>query len=219
MPLSPKRRPSLSLPKLYAIVDTDACAKAAREPLAVAQAFLSAGVRFLQLRAKTLDSGPFLELAEAVVSDARKAGAIVIVNDRADVAAFSHADGVHVGQDDLTPDDVRLMVGSEAIVGLSTHVEDQWLAALEQPISYVAIGPVYGTRTKHTGYDAVGIATVGRVADAAVASGSPVVAIGGITIERAPEVIAAGAASVAVITGLLNGDPEARARAFLDALA
>ncbi len=144
----------------------------------------------------------------------------MIVNDRADIARLSGASGVHVGQDDLPPSAVRRLLGDRAIVGLSTHTPAQIAAAIAEPVDYVAIGPVYGTRTKDTGYDAVGLEMVRAAADAAGPRGLPVVAIGGITLERAPAVIAAGAASVAVITDLLiDGDPARRARAFVDRLA
>ncbi len=185
-------------------------------PLDVVQAFLSAGVRLIQLRAKTWDSGAFLDLAHATVEAAATAGASIVVNDRADVAAIAGAQGLHVGQDDLRPRDARMVVGPASWLGLSTHTPSQWTAALEEPISYVAIGPVFGTGTKATGHDAVGLETVRRVA--AVAGALPVVAIGGITLERAPAVIAAGASAVAVIGDLLSGSPEARARAFIAAL-
>jgi thiamine-phosphate pyrophosphorylase len=110
-------------------------------------------------------------------------------------------------------------VGSTAIVGLSTHTIDQAGAAVREPIDYLAIGPVFGTSTKETGYDAVGLALVRQVAAVAAASDLPVVAIGGITLDTAPEVLAAGAASVAVITDLVcTSDPAARVRAYLDRL-
>jgi thiamine-phosphate diphosphorylase len=197
----------------------DACARSGQAPFDLVRSFLSAGVRLIQLRAKTWDSGAFLDLALASVAEASTGGATVVVNDRADIAALSAAPGLHVGQDDLTPLDARRIVGDAAWVGLSTHTEAQWTAALAAPVDYVAIGPVFGTQTKATGYAAVGLATVGRVAAAAGARGLPVVAIGGITLENAVSVIDAGGASVAVISDLLNGSPEARARAFLRALA
>ncbi len=212
------RAATASLPRLYAIVDVECCAAAGRLPLDVVVAFLSAGVRLIQLRAKTWDSGVFLDLAEASVSEARAAGAVLIVNDRADVATMAGADGVHLGQEDLTPADARRVVGASSWVGLSTHTETQWTVALDAPISYLAIGPVFGTGTKATGYQAVGLETVQRVSAAAGARGLPVVAIGGITLERAASVIAAGATAVAVISDLLSDSPEARARAFMHAL-
>jgi len=197
----------------------DVCARTGQAPLDVVRAFLSAGVRLIQLRAKTWESGAFLDLANATVAEAQTAGAAVVVNDRADIAAIAGAQGLHVGQDDLSPADARKIVGLDAWVGLSSHSEAQWTAALTAPISYLAIGPVYGTGTKDTGYSAVGLETVSRVAAAAGPAAMPVVAIGGITLEDAPAVIAAGASSVAVISDLLAGAPEARARLFLRALA
>lgn len=194
------------------------CARAGKAPGDVARAFLSAGVSLLQLRAKTWESGAFLDLAQAVVCDADAAGATVVINDRADIAAISGAHGLHVGQDDLTPRDARKVVGPSSWLGLSTHTEAQWTTALDEPVSYIAIGPVFGTGTKATGYEAVGLDTVRRVAAAAAARDLPVVAIGGITLDRAASVIASGAASVAVISDLLIGHPEVRAREFIDAL-
>ena len=209
----------VSLPRLYAIVDVELCAAAGRPPLDVVRAFLSAGVRLIQLRAKTWDSGPFLDLAHASVAESRAAGATLIVNDRADVAALAGAHGLHVGQDDLAPLDARRVVGDASCLGLSTHTDTQWTVALDAPISYVAIGPVFGTGTKATGYQPVGVETVRRIGVAAAARGLPVVAIGGITLDRAASVIAAGASSVAVISGLMSGSPEAQARAFIQAVA
>src|SRR6266511_3651946 len=100
--------------------------------------------------------GERLALADAVVAQAHGAGAMVIVNDRADIARLSGADGVHVGQDDLSVEDARRIVGPDAIVGLSTHDEAQIEAAAATTASYIAIGPVYSTSTKDTGYTARG---------------------------------------------------------------
>ncbi len=207
------------VPRLYAIVDTEACARAGRAPADVSRAFLDAGVRLLQLRAKGIESGVFVDLARRIQADVAAAGARLVINDRADVAAIAGAAGVHVGQDDLSAADARKIVGAEAIVGVSTHTPSQIHAALDAPLSYIAVGPVYGTQTKETGYEAVGLALVAYAAEAASARALPVIAIGGITLERAPAVIAAGAASVAVIGGLLDGDPGTRALAYLAALA
>jgi len=147
-------------------------------------------------------------------------GATVIVNDRADIARLADAGGVHVGQDDLAPDAARVLVGPERIIGFSTHSVAQLDAALDQPIDYVAIGPVFGTASKDTGYDAIGLTLVEEAARRARPRGLEVVAIGGITIERAADVIRAGATSVAVISDLLaTGDPRARVSQYLDRLA
>ena len=205
------------LPRLYAIVDVDVSGRAGWEPVALARAYLSGGARLLQLRAKSLEGGAFLDLADSIVEAARAVRARVIVNDRADIARLASAAGVHVGQEDLDPVAVRRVAGNDSIVGLSTHTEAQIEAAHAEPIDYLAIGPVYTTGTKATGYDAVGLATV--TAARARAGTRPVVAIGGITLDTAPRVIEAGAASVAVITDLLTTDPEARVRQYLVALA
>jgi thiamine-phosphate pyrophosphorylase len=131
---------------------------------------------------------------------------------------MSGAAGVHLGQDDLSPAAARQLLGPRAIVGYSTHTIDQVDKAMLEPASYIAIGPVFGTTTKETGYDAVGLALV--YAASARAKGLPVVAIGGITLQRAPSVIAAGASAVAVISDLLiTNDPQGRVRAYLQALA
>jgi len=184
----------------------------------VARAFLNAGARLLQLRCKSLPSGAFLDLAVAISDDVRQAGAALIVNDRADVAVLCGAQGLHVGQTDLAPVDGRRVIGDSAILGLSTHTKEQWDAAVREPVSYIAIGPAFGTGTKDTGYTAVGPDVVRRASRAAAERGLPTVAIGGITMENAKSVIDAGASSVAVISDLLTIDPEKRCREFLRAL-
>jgi thiamine-phosphate pyrophosphorylase len=204
---------------LYAIIDVEACARASCAPADVARAFLAGGARWIQLRAKAIGSGAFLDLANAILQDTTVAGGTLIINDRADIAALSGAPGLHVGQEDLAPADARTVIGIEPILGLSTHTQEQWERAVREPISYMAIGPVFGTGTKDTGYQAIGLETVGRAAEAAARQGLPTVAIGGITLENAASVVAAGAASVAVIGDLLKGDPEARCRSFVQALS
>jgi thiamine-phosphate pyrophosphorylase len=199
---------------LYAIVDTRVCAARGIDPRALTDAFLRGGARLIQLRDKSSSSRERLSLADDLVRRARAAGATLVVNDRADLARLSGADGVHVGQDDLSVEEARLVVGPGAIVGVSTHDETQVAAAARTTASYVAVGPIYGTLSKDTGYTARGLDLI----RAARALGKPVVAIGGITTDRAREVIAAGASSVAVISDLLAGEPEARVRAYLNAL-
>jgi thiamine-phosphate pyrophosphorylase len=201
------------LPPLHAIVDVDVAARAGWDPLDLARAFLDGGARCLQVRAKHLASALLLELSRAVVAAARTFDAAVIVNDRADVAWLAGAAGVHVGQDDLSPADARAVVGPHAVVGYSTHTLAQFERALREPASYLAIGPVFGTVTKQTGYDAVGLALV--EAAARMAPERPIVAIGGVTLENAASAWAAGAHSVAVIGDLLAaGDPRARVASY-----
>jgi thiamine-phosphate pyrophosphorylase len=186
----------------------------------LAGAVLSGGARFLQVRAKAGASGWLLDVATAIVARARAAGAMVVVNDRADIARLSGADGVHLGQDDLDAASARALLGEAAVIGLSTHTMAQVDAALAVPVTYLAMGPVFGTGTKDTGYAAVGLEMVRAAAERARAERRPVVAIGGITPQTAPALIEAGAASVAVISDLLaTGDPDARVRAYLDRLS
>jgi thiamine-phosphate pyrophosphorylase len=184
----------------------------------VTRAFLAAGAKWLQLRCKSLPSGAFLDLALAIIEDVRQAGATLIVNDRADIAVLSGAHGLHVGQTDLSPADARTVIGDSPVLGLSTHTKEQWDAAVREPVSYIAIGPAFGTGTKDTGYAAVGLDVIRRASSAAAERGLPAVAIGGITIANARSVIDAGASSVAVISDLLTSDPEKRCREFLRAL-
>lgn len=203
---------------LHAIVDVAVASRAGWAPIDLARAFLDGGARVLQVRAKELASGTFLDLCEGLVTLAEGYSASVIVNDRIDVARLSGAHGVHVGQEDLPPAAAREQLGPDAIVGFSTHTVAQLEAAVREPVTYVAVGPVFGTSTKATGYTAVGLDLVS--AASRMAGSTPVVAIGGVTLENAPSAIAAGAAAVAVISDLIAGSaPEARVKAYLRALA
>jgi thiamine-phosphate pyrophosphorylase len=204
----------VSLPRLYAIVDVSLCRARGLDPAAVAEAFVRGGAMLLQLRDKDSGSAAALGLAARVVAAAARSGARVLVNDRADIARLAGAAGVHVGQDDLPVEAVRAILGPDATVGLSTHTREQVDGALQTSASYVAVGPIYGTATKDTGYGPRGLDLV-RYASG---RGKPVVAIGGITLDRVPELIAAGAASVAVISDLLAGPPEERIRRYLQGI-
>jgi thiamine-phosphate pyrophosphorylase len=204
--------PEPRIPTLYAIIDVDVAQHGGWQPIDLARAFLAGGARLLQLRAKRLPSGAFLTLAIELVSLARAHGATIVINDRPDISRLAGADGVHLGQDDLAPAQARSILGKDALIGRSTHTERQLDLASREPVDYVAIGPVFSTATKATGYEAVGLDAVTRAARTSL----PVVAIGGITLDNAQSVLDAGAASVAVIADLLTGgDPEARVRAFL----
>lgn len=211
------------LPRLYAVLDTDALVARGLTPLAVLEAWLDAGVRCVQLRAKSVSSGAFLDLAGAVAVTVRSAGGLLIVNDRADIARLADADGVHVGQSDITPADVlRVYPRRETgrpLVGLSTHDPAEIARGLAGPTDYLAIGPVYPTGSKADAEAAVGLDGVRAAAALTRAAGRPLVAIGGITAERAPAVLAAGADSVAVISALLAGAPGAAAHAFQTAIS
>jgi len=209
-------------PPLYAILDEETAARAGWSIPGLARGCLAGGARLLQIRAKLAPGGALLAMCEEVVAEARRVGAILIVNDRADIAALAGADGVHLGQDDLPVRAVVRAFPSLGLIGVSTHSPEQVDQAAAGPAGYIAVGPVFETHTKTTPYASVGVELV-RYAAGHVSRSSgrpsaarPVVAIGGITLERAPEVIEAGATSVAVISDLLStGDPEARVRQYL----
>jgi thiamine-phosphate pyrophosphorylase len=191
------------------------CRDRGLDPIALVEACVRGGAELLQIRAKQDGSAALLALVERAVAVTRARGARLIVNDRADIARLAQADGVHVGQTDLPVESVRSIVGSDKIVGLSTHDRAQVDAALATAASYIAVGPIFTTATKDTGYDARGLDLVRYAAG----RGKPVVAIGGITLERAPAVIAAGASALAVITDILVGDdPRVRVRAYRERL-
>ncbi|ODS56080.1 MAG: thiamine-phosphate diphosphorylase [Acidobacteria bacterium SCN 69-37] len=206
---------SLVLPAFYPILDIDVARARALRPLDVLTAWLDAGVTLVQLRAKSLDAADLLALADQCSQATRAAGARLIVNDRVDVAVLSGADGVHVGQDDLPPAAVRRLLPAPALVGWSTHTPAQLEAAAAMPIDYVAIGPVFETRSKAQPDPVVGLEGVRQAV--ALAAGRPVVAIGGITLDRVSDVLAAGASSMAVIGDVLHAEAGPRARAFLAA--
>jgi thiamine-phosphate pyrophosphorylase len=204
-------------PRLYAIVDAAVTVRAGWDPPGLTRVYLDAGVRLVQLRAAGVDGKTVLEWARQMMALTAPVGARLIVNDRCDLALLAGADGVHLGQGDLPVTEARRQLGTSAMIGMSTHDEAQVQEALSQPLSYFAIGPVFDTRTKDTGYAAVGLDAVRRTG--AAAGDRPVVAIGGITLATAPAVLEAGATAVAVITDLLaTGDPSTRVRDYLAAL-
>jgi thiamine-phosphate pyrophosphorylase len=207
-----------SLPRLYAILDVDLTLARGRVPLDVLDAWLEAGIRLVQVRAKSWPGGPLLELAEEAVARGHAAGAMVIVNDRADTARLAAADGVHIGQDDLPAVAVRLIAGPGAVIGLSTHSDAQVEAACGEPVDYIAIGPVFESATRMAVSEPLGPAGVASAVARATRHRLPVVAIGGITAENAARVLEAGAASVAVIGALVEDNPRANARRLLAAM-
>jgi thiamine-phosphate pyrophosphorylase len=187
------------------------------DPVALAIACFDGGARLLQVRQKSNagGTGALLACIREIVAAGRRVDAKVIVNDRADLALLAQASGVHVGQQDLPASAVRALVGREMLIGVSTHTSEQIEEALNGPADYVAVGPVFSTVTKDTGYAPRGLDLVRLAAG----RGKPVVAIGGVTVENLVSVVAAGAASVAIISDLLSdADPEARVRHCLDLL-
>jgi thiamine-phosphate pyrophosphorylase len=207
---SSKHRAALrDLRGLYAIVDVEACGE--RPVLEVADAILSGGCALLQLRAKQLCDLELLELARALSTRCQKAGVPFVLNDRPELCEAAGAQGVHVGQGDASIELARAQA-KHAFVGVSTHSLEQAQAADEAGADLVALGPLFPTRSKRDPDPVVGLALLEQVARELRA---PVVAIGGITLDRAAEVAASGAALGAVISAICAApDPEAAARAL-----
>jgi thiamine-phosphate pyrophosphorylase len=201
------RRKSL-LPRFYPILDTETAARRGVDVVTAAAQILEAGAQILQLRHKGFFSRDVFETLERVALLCRQARVTFVVNDRADLARLVDA-AVHVGQDDLTPSVVRRIVGSETLVGFSTHNEAQLRAAEAEPADYLALGPIFGTVSKQNPDPQVGLEGLRRLRPLTV---RPLVAIGGIARENAREVLAAGADSVAVIGGLFPEDGDLRRR-------
>jgi len=160
------------------------------------------GASLVQLREKQLLALQFYEQAKAAVNVAARHGVQLVINDRVDVALAAGAHGVHLGQDDLPPQAARRLLGTEAIVGYSTHSVEQAQRALTLPINYLAIGPIFATSTKTDSSPTLGLEGLRAVRK--VMGDMQLVAIGGITLANAAAVIEAGADSVAVISALLS---------------
>ncbi len=168
-----------------------------------------AGASLIQLREKFLYPLEFYREAEAALRVARQLGAKIIINDRVDIAVALKADGVHLGQDDLPPAAARRLLGPDAIIGFSTHDPNQARLAVDLPVDYIAIGPVFATDTKETFDPAVALAGV-RLARTAIGS-IPLVAIGGISFANSLEVLDAGADAVAIIRDIWSPAPNSPA--------
>lgn len=186
------------LPRVYPL--TDARLSGLSHADQVAQLTLG-GASLIQLREKQLSPAALFTEARAAFEVAEKAGARLIINDRADIALAVGAHGVHLGQDDLPPEAARRLLGPEAVIGFSTHSLEQARKALAEPVDYIAIGPIFGTATKTDTFPVVGLEGVRAVRR--VVGDLPLVAIGGISHTNAHEVIEAGADCVAVISALL----------------
>jgi len=189
----------MTLPRVYPILDTQSLKARACDPETAARAWLDAGARILQFRHKRQWTRPVFELAEQIAGVCRERGAVFVINDRADMAKLVGA-GLHVGQDDLAPDDARRLLGVEALLGYSTHNPRQVDAAAAEPVNYVAFGPVFSTASKENPGPVVGL---GELHVCRTKWDRPLVAIGGITRQNVSAVFAAGADSVAVIGDLL----------------
>lgn len=203
------------LPTVYPITDTGISGISHAEQV---RRLSVGGATFVQLRDKNLSPSEFYLEAQAALAIARQHRLRIIINDRVDVAAAVDADGVHLGQDDLPPIAARKLLGEKAIIGFSTHNIEQAREAITLPINYLAIGPIFETRTKNDTEPVVGLQVIRKIRE--IADDLPIVAIGGISAENAHEVRNAGADSVAVVSALLV-DPLAipeRTRALIERL-
>lgn len=194
----------------YAMVDP----AGGHDPVSLAETLLDAGARIMQLRLKDAPGRDFLAAARTIAEMCRKRGAMLIVNDRVDIAILAEAHGVHLGQTDLPLEAARRIAGpnENKIIGISTHNVEQARAAEDGGADYIGFGPMYpgGLRNNAVG---VGLDNL-RAIRAAVKI--PIVAIGGITEARIPEVLAAGADAAAIITDVLNApDLPAKVRSIL----
>ncbi len=210
-------------PRLYAIMDATllSALPAVSDP-AFAGSLAAAGIELIQYRNKNTSSRALYENSLRIAQALSKSNARFIVNDRPDIALLAGAGGVHVGQEDLRVEDARAACGAGASraqgnsgfwVGISTHTLDQVREADRTSADYVAVGPIFSTRTKERPDALVGVEFIRR---ARALTKKPLVAIGGITVERVAEVFQAGADSVAVARDLICAkDPSARAREYL----
>lgn len=199
--------------RLALMVITDPRCGEGRELLDVVRAALQGGAPCIQLRAKTETAREMVELARALREATRAAGALLVVNDRVDVALAAGADGAHVGDDDLPVPAARRIVPPGFLLGRSTETPEQAVQARRDGADYVGVGPVYETASKDDAGPSVGLARVAAVTQAA---GIPAVGIGGIDAVNAAEVVRAGAAGVAVIRAVMQApDPAEAVRELL----
>ena len=189
---------NLEIPKIYAITDTAISGISHQEQV---KRLIDGGIKFIQLREKHASPREFYESAKAAVTLAREHDVTIIINDRVDIALAANADGVHLGQDDLPPGYARNILGADAIIGFSIHSLEQARAALDLPIDYIAIGPVFATTTKENPDAVTGIETIKSVKKLGL--GRPLVAIGGINSGNLVSVLSAGADSAAMIGALI----------------
>jgi thiamine-phosphate pyrophosphorylase len=203
----------LVLPRLYVILDA---ALLTTPELECAKKLVDAGVRLLQYRNKSASSRDLFESSKRLSALLIPQGVTFLVNDRADVTSLAGASGVHLGQEDLGVEEARSVIGAGKLAGVSTHNLEQFQRAAATSADYLAVGAVFSTSTKANPDPVVGTDFIRRVR---ALTDKPIVAIGGITLDRAAEVMQAGADSVAVISDILRApDPGQRARQYVDLL-
>jgi thiamine-phosphate pyrophosphorylase len=186
------------IPAFYPVLDTELLSQHGLKATEAAEGILEAGARILQFRHKQFFSRQVFEEAERVSKLCHDAGALFVINDRADIAMLLNA-ALHLGQDDLPPADARRIMPRDRIIGFSTHNADQLIAGNSEPVDYLAIGPIFATASKQNPDPMVGIE---RLRALRSRTRKPLVAIGGITRKTAASVFSAGADSAAVIGDL-----------------
>ena len=192
---------SLDLPKIYPITDTQLSGLSHAQQVA---RLIEGGATLIQLRDKNATPQEFYREAAVALQIARDHNARLIINDRVDIALALKADGVHLGQTDLPVEAARNLLGKDAIIGFSTHNLQQAKSATAMPVDYIAFGPVFQTSSKENPEPVAGLSALREVR--AIIGSLPLVAIGGITIASAVEVLRAGADALAMIAELL-ADP------------
>ena len=185
----------MRLPRVYALTDVQLSGLSHAQQV---ELLSRGGATLIQLREKQMPARDFYEQAKIAV----RPGVQLIINDRVDIALAVGAQGVHLGQDDMPPEAARKLLGPNAVIGYSTHNIEQAIAATKLPIDYLAVGPIFATTTKRDTAPVLGLEGLWTVRQAIGAF--PLVAIGGITLANAREVIAVGADSVAVISALVS---------------
>lgn len=199
-------------PPLYPITDAN---RSGLSHSGLVRIFIEAGVGIVQLRDKRAGREFFEEVRRSVFLS-RGSGMSLLVNDRVDMALAAGADGVHLGEEDLPILEARKILGSGRVIGSSTHSVEEAIRAAAKDVDYIAIGPIFKTETKTLSYAPLG---PGAIAQVRRSVQKPIVAIGGITLERVPDVFEAGADSVAVISDLLcRGDIRTRVREYLSVI-
>jgi len=196
----------IALPKLYPVIDASHFSEIGKL-VSFTEELAAAGCTLLQYRNKNGNGRQMLEQARAL---RQAVGVKLIMNDRADLCLAAEFDGVHVGQDDLSPEGVRRIIGDELWLGVSTHNPKQVSEATKKPANYLAVGPVFATSSKADPDPVIGLEGVRQ---AKLLTDKPLVAIGGITRENCRSVFEAGADSIAVISDLLT-EPRKSAEDF-----
>ncbi|CAZ89361.1 Thiamine-phosphate synthase [Thiomonas arsenitoxydans] len=203
------RRWPLAALRLHLVTDAALCGPRGVE--AVVAAAVRGGATCVQLREKQLDTRPFVERARALKALLAPLEVPLIINDRLDVALAAGADGVHVGQSDLPPEDVRRLM-PHALIGLSVENPEQVRAAADMPVDYLGVSPVFSTPSKQDTAPALGLEGLRAMR---AFTDLPLIAIGGIDLNNAAQVLAAGADGLAVVRALCAApDPAAAAQAL-----